>query len=142
MGHVAAQQLVRWDLTAFDHQALELRSGAPRYNFLGGKRDSEDETPWVVAAREAHEETGGLLSASARRNRWAYHRHTIRWCTRCALCRLGGAALWCPGRPAAPAEPAEPQAGGQTPGSSLQMVGLHSTALQSTALPTPFAPSP
>jgi hypothetical protein len=80
MGHVAAQQLVRWDLTAFDHQALELRSGAPRYNFLGGKRDSEDETPWVVAAREAHEETGGLLSASARRNRWAYHTmvHALR----------------------------------------------------------------
>ena len=62
------------DLTAFGRQALELRSGAPRYNFLGGKRDSEDETPWVVAAREAHEETGGLLSASARRRRSG---HTI-----------------------------------------------------------------
>ena len=78
----------RPDLTAFGRQALELRSGAPRYNFLGGKRDSEDETPWVVAAREAHEETGGLLSASARRRRsghtigipWAYHMvvHTSR----------------------------------------------------------------
>ena len=64
----------RPDLTAFDHQALELRSGAPRYNFLGGKRDSEDETPRVVAAREAHEEPGGLLSASARRSRSG---HTI-----------------------------------------------------------------
>ena len=54
--------------TAVALMALELRSGAPRYNFIGGKRDSEDETPRVVAAREAHEETGGLLSASARRS--------------------------------------------------------------------------
>lgn len=52
--------------TAVALMALELRSGTPRYNFIGGKRDSEDETPRVVAAREAHEETGGLLSASAR----------------------------------------------------------------------------
>ena len=52
--------------TAVALMALEIRSGAPRYNFIGGKRDSEDETPRVVAAREAHEETGGLLSASAR----------------------------------------------------------------------------
>ena len=57
---------VRW-LRLLITQALELRSGLPRYNFLGGKRDSEGETPWAVAAREAHEETGGLLSASARR---------------------------------------------------------------------------
>ena len=48
--------------------ALEMRQGKPRYNFLGGKRDTEDETPQIVAQREASEESGEALSAEARRS--------------------------------------------------------------------------
>lgn len=47
--------------------ALEMRQGKPRYNFLGGKRDTEEETPRIVAQREASEESGEALSADARR---------------------------------------------------------------------------
>lgn len=42
------------------HEAVE------RYNFLGGKRHRVVETPRAVAARKCWEETGGLLSTSAR----------------------------------------------------------------------------
>jgi len=48
--------------------ALEMRQGKPRYNFLGGKRDTEAETPHIVAQREASEESGETLSADARRS--------------------------------------------------------------------------
>eukprot|EP00316_Scyphosphaera_apsteinii_P024297 CAMPEP_0119307646 /NCGR_PEP_ID=MMETSP1333-20130426/8081_1 /TAXON_ID=418940 /ORGANISM="Scyphosphaera apsteinii, Strain RCC1455" /LENGTH=320 /DNA_ID=CAMNT_0007311235 /DNA_START=112 /DNA_END=1074 /DNA_ORIENTATION=- len=37
------------------------------YNFLGGKRDFVEEHPRLVAARECWEETGGRLSAAARK---------------------------------------------------------------------------
>ena len=57
--------------------ALELRNKQPRYNFLGGKRDTEEETPHIVAAREAHEETGGELSDAARL-RMEEQRETMR----------------------------------------------------------------
>ena len=39
-----------------------------RYNFLGGKRDYEAETPALVAAREVWEETGQQLSPTARQH--------------------------------------------------------------------------
>ena len=44
------------------HKSLERR-----YNFLGGKRDFEAESPQLVAAREVWEETGEQLSNAARR---------------------------------------------------------------------------
>eukprot|EP00966_Prymnesium_polylepis_P211881 4907499-Prymnesium_polylepis.1 len=37
-----------------------------KFNFLGGKRDTVDEAPRGVAARECWEETGEQLSAAAR----------------------------------------------------------------------------
>ena len=38
--------------------AVEDRKGRRRFNFIGGKRDTLEETPRVVAARECSEETG------------------------------------------------------------------------------------
>ena len=46
--------------------AVEERDGRGLRNFLGGKRDTVDETARVVAARECWEETGELLSDEAR----------------------------------------------------------------------------
>ena len=52
-------------LLAVEHRAVDGKYQA-RYNFLGGKRDTIDETPRMVAARECFEETGGQLSAISR----------------------------------------------------------------------------
>jgi 8-oxo-dGTP pyrophosphatase MutT (NUDIX family) len=53
--------------------AVERREGrrgemVERYNFVGGKRDTAEETPRCVAARECWEETGEQLSATARKS--------------------------------------------------------------------------
>lgn len=54
-------------LLAVEHRAVDRSNGSQaRYNFLGGKRDTIDETPRIVAARECFEETGGNLSALSR----------------------------------------------------------------------------
>lgn len=45
--------------------AWEDRGNNRLLNFLGGRRDRKEETPWDVAAREVCEETGEMLSLSS-----------------------------------------------------------------------------